>query len=252
MENSLLMTLAALLLLGVREGTSQSATLNITNTTASTPHASTPRTTISTETPCPKTIQHITQTVLARLRVIWKKSPCEGQLFLYFPNQNLAPLCSSSYISNWSELCKDMRCGDFKGFKPTKKGNVRVLKDNMTLLINEDCTGLQITCEDTLGSELAAYKAVTGILIFLMLGVILFQYGQPTYKAIRKRFSQKRESRWVGPTQSQSVSYHRGQGPPNNNTLKRQSFPGLERLTVNTSREPSSNRNSDYDSYGFN
>lgn len=27
---------------------------------------------------------------------------------------------------------------------------------------------------------------------------------------------------------------------------------GLERLTVNTSREPSSNRNSDYDSYGFN
>ncbi|CAM4482674.1 unnamed protein product [Leuciscus chuanchicus] len=249
MENSLLMTLAALLLLGVREGTSQSETPNITN---STPHVSTPDTTIPTATPCPKPI-HITQYVLARLKVTWKKSPCEGRLYLYFPNQSPAPLCFGSQISeSWSsELCKDMRCGDFKGFKPTKKANGRMLRGNMTL-INEDCTGLQITCEDTLGSELAAYKAVTGILIFLMLGVILFQYGQPTYKAIRKRFSQKRETRWVGPTQSQSVSYHRGQGPPNNNTLKRQSFPGLERLTVNTSREPSSNRNSDYDSYGFN
>ncbi|XP_056097310.1 T-cell surface glycoprotein CD5 [Rhinichthys klamathensis goyatoka] len=145
-----------------------------------------------------------------------------------------------------------MRCGDFKGYKPTNNAPGHVLTRNMTTSFSKECTGLQITCEDTLGSELAAYKAVTGILIFLMLGVILVQYGQPTYKAIRKRFSQKRETRWVGPTQSQSVSYHRGQGPPNNNTLKRQSFPGLERLTVNTSREPSSNRNSDYDSYGFN
>lgn len=225
----------------------------ITNTTSSSPHVSTPSNTIPTETPCPTTTHHITQFVLARLKVIWKKSPCEGRLFLNLPNQTSVPLCFSRFISeSWqSELCKDMRCGDFKGFKPTKMTTGYVLKSNMTL-ISEECQGLQITCEDTQGSELAAHKAVTGIVIFLMLGVILFKYGQPTYKAIRKRFSQKQETRWVGPTQSQSVSYHRGQGPPNNNTLKRQSFPGLERLTVNTSREPSSNRNSDYDSYGFN
>ncbi|XP_067261115.1 T-cell surface glycoprotein CD5 [Chanodichthys erythropterus] len=144
-----------------------------------------------------------------------------------------------------------MRCGELKGFIPTNEAKGLILTSNMTLL-ETDCQGLKITCEDTLGSELAAYKAVTGILIFLMLGVILLQFSRPTYKAIRKRFSQKRQSRWIGPTQSQSVSYHRGQGAPNNNTLKRQSFPGLERLTVNTSREPSSNRNSDYDSYGYN
>ncbi|XDV23555.1 hypothetical protein PO909_028088, partial [Leuciscus waleckii] len=113
---------------------------------------------------------HITQYVLARLKVTWKKSPCEGRLYLYFPNQSPAPLCFNSHISeSWSsELCKDMRCGDFKGFKPTKKANGRMLTSNMAL-INEDCTGLQITCEDTLGSELAAYKAVTGISLFLML-----------------------------------------------------------------------------------
>ncbi|XDV23542.1 hypothetical protein PO909_028082 [Leuciscus waleckii] len=174
MENSLLMTLAALLLLGVRKGTSQFET----------PHVSNPDTTIPTAAPCPKPI-HITH-VLARLKVTWKKSPCEGRLYLYFPNQSPAPLCFGSQISeSWSsELCKDMRCGDFKGFKPTKKANGHMLTSNITL-INEDCTGLQITCEDTLGSELAAYKAVTGISLFLMLGVILFQL---TYKAIRKRF----------------------------------------------------------------
>ncbi|XP_039546104.1 T-cell surface glycoprotein CD5 [Pimephales promelas] len=248
MENSLLMTLTALLLLGVREGTSQMSNItNITNTNFSTPK------TIPTQTPCPKTIHYITQFVLARLKVKRGKSPCEGQLFVYFPNKTQAPLCVNSHLSEswWNELCKDMRCGDYKGFKTTNKAPGHVLTGNMTL-ISERCAGLQIICEDPLGRELSAYKAVTGILIFLMLGVILVQYGQPTYKAIRKRFSQKRETRWVGPTQSQSVSYHRGQGPPNNNTLKRQSFPGLERLTVNTSREPSSNRNSDYDSYGFN
>ncbi|XP_067297331.1 T-cell surface glycoprotein CD5 [Pseudorasbora parva] len=250
MEISLLMTLMALLLIGV-QGTTDDHNPNITTTTSSTTLVI--NHTTSTQTPCPKIIHKITQSVLARLKVDKKESSCEGQLYVYYPNRSQVPLCSNSHIlDNWrSELCKDMRCGDFKGFKFTNNGAGLVLLKNMTL-INETCKGLQITCEDTLGSELAAYKAITGIFIFLMLGVILVKFSQPTYKAIRKRFSQKRQNRWIGPTQSQSVSYHRGQGHPNNNTLKRQSYPGLERLTVNTSREPSSNRNSDYDSYGYN
>lgn len=134
------------------EGTSQmSDTPPITNTTSSSPHVSTPSNTIPTETPCPTTTHHITQFVLARLKVIWKKSPCEGRLFLNLPNQTSVPLCFSSFISeSWqSELCKDMRCGDFKGFKPTKMITGYVLKSNMTL-ISEECQGLQITCEGTL------------------------------------------------------------------------------------------------------
>ncbi|XP_055060897.2 T-cell surface glycoprotein CD5 [Misgurnus anguillicaudatus] len=116
------------------------------------------------------------------------------------------------------------------------------------------CRGWHLTCQDPLGKELAAYKAVTAILLLFIFSVILLQFGRPTYKAIRKRFSQKRQNRWIGPTQTQSVSYHRGQagGHLDNNTVKRQSYPGLEKLSVNASREPSSNRNSDYDSYGFN
>ncbi|KTG07208.1 hypothetical protein cypCar_00010740 [Cyprinus carpio] len=177
MENSLLMTLTALLLLGVQGISAQSSINNIS--TPSTPRPTSATTSTTLQATCPKRIEYITKSDLFQLKVIWKVGPCE----------------------------------------------------------------------DPLGTELAAYKAVTGILIFLILGVILVQFGRPTYKAIRKRFSQKRQNRWVGPTQS--VCYNRGQGPPNKNTDKRQSFPGLERLTVNQSREPSSNRNSDYDSYGY-
>jgi len=128
------------------EGTSQMSNItNITNTNFSTPK------TIPTQTPCPKTIHYITQFVLARLKVKRQKSPCEGQLYLYFPNQTEAPLCDSGHLSEnwWNELCKDMRCGAYKSFKYTKIDSGRVLTRNMTL-ISEKCAGLQITCEGTL------------------------------------------------------------------------------------------------------
>ncbi|XP_051560017.1 T-cell surface glycoprotein CD5 isoform X2 [Myxocyprinus asiaticus] len=259
MENSLLVTLTALLLLGVREGISSTTTVN------SSPNPSIPSTlnpsaapsSCTPQTPCRNITQYITlPPVVARVKMYWKQeSHCEGQLYLSFFQQRDVPLCFSSHMASkwWNDLCKDRRCGDFEGLKPTEETKGYLLSSNMSVS-NASCSGVRITCQDTLGRELAAYKAVTGILLFLILSVILLQFGRPTYKAIRKRFSQKRQNRWIGPTQSQSVSYHRGQagGNPNNNTLKGQSFPGLERLTVNPSREPSSNRNSDYDSYGYN
>ncbi|XP_016331095.1 T-cell surface glycoprotein CD5-like [Sinocyclocheilus anshuiensis] len=247
MENALLMTLTVLLLLGVQGISAQSSINNIS--TPSTPRPTSATTSTTLWATCPKIIEYITKSDLFRLKVIWKVSPCEGQLYVY-SHERQGPLCSSSDISVswWTEVCKDRRCGDFKGFKHTSsQAKCLKLTTNMTFINTTKCNGLHIMCQDPLGTELAAYKAVTGILIFLILGVILVQFSRPTYKAIRKRFSQKRQNRWVGPTQS--VCYHRGQGPPNKNTDKRQSFPGLERLTVNQSREPSSNRNSDYDSY---
>ncbi|XP_051993058.1 uncharacterized protein LOC127651316 [Xyrauchen texanus] len=211
----------------------------------------------TTQTPCKNITQYITQPpVVARHKIYWnQESPCEGQLYLSSSKEHDVPLCSRSHLkSKWlNDMCKDRRCGAFEGFKSTKRTEGYHLSSNMTVS-NASCFGVHITCQDTLRRELAVYKAVTGILLFLILSVILLQFGRPTYKAIHKRFSKKRQNRWIGPTQSQSVSYHRGQAGsnPNNNTLKGPSFPGLDRLTVNPSREPSSNRNSDYDSFGYN
>lgn len=135
------------------EGTSQTPDYSTKNSTNST----TPQTAVNVTkptvplTPCQKTIQNITQFVLARIKVDPLKTGnmCEGRLTLYSSNQRLA-LCHGSDISErlWSELCKDMRCGDFKGFKTTKKANGLVLTNNMTSIsLNQDCTGLQIMCE---------------------------------------------------------------------------------------------------------
>uniref|UniRef100_A0A9J8B2U2 T-cell surface glycoprotein CD5 n=1 Tax=Cyprinus carpio carpio TaxID=630221 RepID=A0A9J8B2U2_CYPCA len=248
MENSLLMTLTTLLLLGVQGIATQIQTNNLT--TPSTPQSVNVTTSTAPQTQCLNIIQNITKSVLYQLKVKWiKGSSCEGQLYLD-TGEHKRPLCFNTYKSSWwNEVCKDTRCGDFKSYKPTSSQTPSfMLTSNMTIIDTTECKGLHIMCQDSQGRELAAYKAVTGILIFLILGVILLQFSRPMYKAIRKRFSQKRQSRWIGPTES--VCYHRGQGPANKNTEKRQSFPGLERLTVNQSREPSSNRNSDYDSYG--
>ncbi|XP_061574328.1 uncharacterized protein LOC133440957 [Cololabis saira] len=90
-------------------------------------------------------------------------------------------------------------------------------------------------------TELRAYKVVTGLLCFVFLVLLLIRFTRPTVTALQKRLSDRRQNRWVGPTQSHSVSYQRGK-----NTLKdgdgemRLSFPALERLTIRDSRDSSS------------
>ncbi|KAI7811111.1 T-cell surface glycoprotein CD5 [Triplophysa rosa] len=254
MENSLLTTLTALLLISIQKGITSSE--NLTSTTQINIISNT-RVPCFTPTPCQNITRNITlPPVLARVKISWKEgSQCAGQLYLSSSDLREVPLCNTPEVLKWSsELCKDTRCGDFENFKVTSE-DVKgyFINSNMTVS-KASCRGLHVICQDPLGKELAAYKAVTGILVFLILSVILLRFSRPTYKAIRKRFSQKRQNQWIGPTQTQSVSYHRGQAgsQANNNTVKRQSYPGLEKLTVNQSREPSSNRNSDYDSYGCN
>lgn len=167
---------------------------------------------------CQTTVQKIiVPPVLARVKISWKKgSQCAGLLYLSSSDQREAPLCYTPVVQKWSsKLCKDTRCGEFVDHKITSeevKGYF--INSNMTLS-NASCQGVHIICQgvcfftikndqifytifivtdycffslsDSLGKELAAYKAVTGILLFLILSVILLQFSRPTYKAIRKR-----------------------------------------------------------------
>ncbi|XP_076831658.1 CD5 molecule [Brachyhypopomus gauderio] len=191
--------------------------------------------------------------ILTRVKVIWEESnPCQGMMYLNVNFTNKPQALCYETIKNFEELgidiCEERRCGSFLDFKlvPKMRGYIITNED----LTEITCSNVHINCKGS--KELVAFKAIAGVLLVLVLAVILLHFGRPMYTAIRKRFSQKRENRWIGPTQSQSVSYHRGQAAhSDNNMVKRQSYPGLERLTVNPSREPSSNRNSDYDSYGY-
>ncbi|CAI5681607.1 T-cell surface glycoprotein CD5 [Oreochromis niloticus] len=96
-------------------------------------------------------------------------------------------------------------------------------------------------------TQLKTYKVMTALLFCILLILFLMRFTRPTVKALQKRLSDRRQNRWIGPTQSHSVSYHRGKtAVKNNDGDKRHSYPALDRLVISDSREPSSNRNSDY------
>ncbi|XP_052320585.1 uncharacterized protein LOC118395459 isoform X2 [Oncorhynchus keta] len=160
--------------------------------------------------------------------------------------------CWANLSLELAESCERKGCGGSAKWTETLASSEGYQIDGDGRVTNNSCTTLRIQCE-VVPDQLVGYKVVTGLLCVLVLVVLMVRFGQPSLKALRKRLSDKRQSRWIGPTQSQSVSYHRGKAglQLNDNTDKRHSYPGLERLTVNTSREPSSNRNSDYDSYNL-
>ncbi|XP_027001614.2 T-cell surface glycoprotein CD5 [Tachysurus fulvidraco] len=212
--------------------------------------------------PEPRIKPAILPSVLGRLKVEWeKKNPCQGSIQFSINFTESILLCSEKIITQTlgKELCEERRCGEFLEFKHNVTEGY-MIHENLTTTSETQCNTTVLTCKEKSSKkltedrskELTVYKVITGLLLTLIAVVLLCRFAQPAYIAVHNRFSQKQQNRWIGPTQSQSVSYHRGQGSqPNNNTMKRQSYPGLERLTVYPSREPSSNRNSDYDSYGF-
>ncbi|XP_034045137.1 uncharacterized protein LOC117527070 [Thalassophryne amazonica] len=114
------------------------------------------------------------------------------------------------------------------------------------------CPKLRVRCKvkpsrvSDVQGELKGYKVATALLCCLLVVLCLISFTRPTVRALQKRLSDKRQTRWIGPTQSHSVSYHRGKSTVKNaDGDKRSSYPALEGL-ISGSRDPPSNRNSDY------
>ncbi|XP_046901815.1 T-cell surface glycoprotein CD5 isoform X2 [Hypomesus transpacificus] len=197
---------------------------------------------------------------LAILQVTWFK-PCEGWVYLSVLQSDSLPLCQSSLglvTQNWTGLCQRAGCLGAPEWSPTPSFSHghEVLENGA--LVKTKCQTLKVRCKAAppppvgpdLRGQLVAYKVLSALLCVVFLLLLVARFGQPSLRVLQKRLSDRRQSRWIGPTQSQSVSYHRGKSAvQDTDESKRSSFPALERLTVNYSREPSSNRNSDYDSY---
>ncbi|KAK9540207.1 hypothetical protein VZT92_002675 [Zoarces viviparus] len=191
---------------------------------------------------------------LGLLTITWR-SKCEGEVTLFLSNSSL-DVCQGSAMdieSLLTNVCKNQEgCKDTQrwvkgratpnGYDITESGAVK--KTGCALL------GVRCTVEEVLQDvqgQLQAYKVVTALLCCVLLVLLLIRFTRPTVKALQKRVSERRQNRWIGPTQSHSVSYHRGKTAVKiNDEEKRLSYPALERLAVSDSREPSSNRNSDY------
>ncbi|XP_076151220.1 CD5 molecule isoform X1 [Alosa pseudoharengus] len=242
------------LFLGLLLVNTDSQNLNNATSTSRPPTEATKATTVPTSHPIATSTRAVVASAqpfreLALVRVKWS-IPCKGAVRLTWPEGGDESVCFlSPYKIKLVGLCPNMKCGHFQAWGSSGSVTAGLYIHRNGTMASQNCTALHVQCTGCSG-EVVAYKAITGLLLVLVLGVLLLRFGKPTYTALRKRLSQSQQTRWIGPTQSQSVYYNREQQAglqPNNNTFKRHSYPAaLEKLTVTSSREPSSNRNSDY------
>ncbi|KAJ8247665.1 hypothetical protein GJAV_G00248860 [Gymnothorax javanicus] len=184
---------------------------------------------------------------LALLLLLDGADPCGGVVYLRLGGGQLRPVCVGSIV-NGSQLCEVARCGVYQSRRASHESPEGLQIQEDGAVRNETCDVLEIQCADSVSWQLAAYKWVTGLLSVALLLFILLRFRPHIYTIANKRLFGRRKREWIGPTESVSFRVQNTLHP-NSNADKRLSFPGLERLTVNNSREPSSNRNSDYDSY---
>ncbi|XP_023653192.2 uncharacterized protein [Paramormyrops kingsleyae] len=192
--------------------------------------------------------------VLAFINVNATVSSCQGALHLQhvFNHFNARPLChdSSEKLESFKNMfCAHLGCDGFKGWKRSQNHTGYKIEVN-GFIPKDNCITLEIMCKALPKSkELAGYKTVTGLLITGILVLLLLRFGHKRCTTLYNKLFKRRNREWIGPTQSQSVSFYRAQaGMPSSNSA-RYSYPALERLSVQPGREPSSNRNSDCDSY---
>ncbi|XP_074520992.1 uncharacterized protein cd5 isoform X1 [Halichoeres trimaculatus] len=200
---------------------------------------------------CPPCAPRPSAPSLGLLLVKWT-GVCEGEVVLFFPSSSCSyPVCHSEALN---ETLLGPLCESHKGCEGplSMKMGARQQKGYSIMDITEQrsCDSLTLQCKaltDVQQAQLQTYKVVVALLCCVLIVLLLIRFTKPTVKALQSRLSDRRQNRWVGPTQSHSVSYHQRKAAVQNpDREKRLSYPALERLTVSDSREPSSNRNSGY------
>ncbi|XP_058876474.1 scavenger receptor cysteine-rich type 1 protein M130-like [Acipenser ruthenus] len=211
------------------------------------------------------------------------RSKCAGNASVFYDG-TFQPVCRDSWSEDAaSTACRQLNCGRAKTISADRYAKVRSglqcgrnhtrLEDCWHFLEKKSCSQAMVIC--TGHKEVIESKAgqiVRDVICYILSAVILIMIaikcGPRIYKKLRKKVFRKNEREWIGPTQSQSVSFHRSRnalqpsprppsGPNTENeytttpTPKRHSpaYPALERMLVNVTSENSSAGNSEYDFY---
>ncbi|CAN9510659.1 unnamed protein product [Ophioblennius macclurei] len=223
---------------------------NITTPSSSSPPPTTAQTATTTTVQPPST----PPTLLGLLTVSWT-GLCEGEVVVtpLSTTSSSSRVCHSSKSSVaavLSNICQQRKgCKDHPQWSSSQGDNDGYIVTERGATKESRCQTLRVRCKVEVSSDfqgqLQAYKVVTALLCCVLLILLLIRFTRPTVKALQKRLSDRRQNRWIGPTQSHSVSYHRGKAAIRcNDEEKRLSYPALDRLTISNSRDPSSNRNS--------
>ncbi|XP_023189636.1 uncharacterized protein LOC111608629 [Xiphophorus maculatus] len=229
----------------------QQSTLNATNPTTNTSTS----TVCSCATSAPPTSNPYNLSIkMGVLKVRWTET-CIGTVELvphFSVNKSSLPVCQSSE-KQVSEILQNV-CKDRKGCEYESRWlhPGTEARECYTIHANgasptSGCKTIRVKCKvenlPDFEGQLTACKVVIALLSIVLLVLLLMRFTKPTVMALQKRLSDRRQHRWVGPTQSHSVSYHRGKSVAKNEDEEKR-FSALERLTVGGGgSSPSCNRN---------
>ncbi|XP_020039764.2 T-cell surface glycoprotein CD5 isoform X1 [Castor canadensis] len=211
-------------------------------------------------------------------RLVGGSGVCEGTVEVR-QGTRWAALCDSPVArgqGRWEELCQEQQCGRFISFHMLDaSGTSRGLtcpqeKLSRCYALQEKkafCRKVFITCQDPNPVGPAAGTVASIILALVLLAVLLVVCGPLAYKKLVKKFRQKKQRQWIGPTgMNQNVSFHRNHTatvrsqvensaashvdneysqPPRNSHLS--AYPALEGALHRVSTQPDNSSDSDYD-----
>ncbi|XP_044537939.1 T-cell surface glycoprotein CD5 [Gracilinanus agilis] len=215
-----------------------------------------------------------------RSRLKGGSSPCSGIVEVNFEGQ-WRPLCRTK--KNWDQVCHEQHCGEpislqdvpQKSLTAERAGMLHCAHENLSHCYSFQpgdplCKGIRIECRDLNAAGLGAGTVISIILALILLAVLLVACGPLAYKKLEKKFLQKKQRQWIGPTGvNQNVSFHRNhtvtvrsqaENPGASNVENEYSqaprhsrlsaYPALEGALNRASNPPDNSSDSDYDLHG--
>ncbi|XP_021563235.1 T-cell surface glycoprotein CD5 [Carlito syrichta] len=215
-------------------------------------------------------------------RLAGGSSMCEGVVEVRHGGEQWASLCDSSpakVTARWKEVCREQQCGSVKSYHVLDAGKTprglscpkEILSQCLELQEEKShCKKVFVTCQDPSPAGLNAGSVASIVLGLVLLAVLLVLCGPPAYKKLVKKFRQKKQRQWIGPTAvNQNMSFHRSHTatvrsqaeaptashvdneysqPPRNSLAS--AYPALEGALHRTCTQPDNSSDSDYDLHG--
>nr|XP_031546593.1 T-cell surface glycoprotein CD5 isoform X2 [Vicugna pacos] len=216
-------------------------------------------------------------------RLVGGSSSCEGAVEVRHGKQ-WDPLCDSSSAkgaaARWEEVCQEQQCGNVSSYQvldateKTSQGlfcpSGKLSQCHQLLERKSHCKRVFVTCQSSSPAGLGAGTVMSIILALVLLAVLLVVCGPLAYKKLVKKFRQKKQRQWIGPTgMNQNMSFHRNHTvtvrtqvenptashveneysqPPRNSQIS--AYPALEGALHRVSTQPDNSSDSDYDLHG--
>ncbi|XP_059873430.1 T-cell surface glycoprotein CD5 [Delphinus delphis] len=215
-------------------------------------------------------------------RLVGGSGTCEGSVEVRQGKQWDA-LCDSSSakgMARWEDVCREQQCGNVSSYQLLDTGEKtsggffcppgKLSQCHQLLQKKSHCKRVFVTCQNTRPAGLGAGTVASVILALVLVVMLLVVCGPLAYKKLVKKFRQKKQRQWIGPTGlNQNMSFHRNHTvtvrsqaenptashleneysqPPRNSQIS--AFPALEGALRRVSTQPDNSSDSDYDLHG--